>query len=486
MLIRPQFKFLSEKMRYKAIEKALIKWLKPLENKMPSMWLVGGSVRDYLLSKTYGDIDLICHDAEKTARALAKFHNGAFVPFLKKADQPCYRVIDRKNPGNFIDITPVFKNSLNSDLKRRDFTVNGIAISMDKNGSFKEIIDPLNGIRDLRKKIIRMTSPDAFCSDPLRILRAFRFAATLKFSIEPETLKSMEKYAGLLTKTASERILYELFIILRSENASEIIRLMDEVKITEVIFPEILPMKNCMQSSFHHLDVWRHSLLVMENCEKIINNIRDYFPANAGKKLKEFLESGNTIPLMKLGAMLHDVGKPETKEYNREKKRVTFYGHHKISAQIVKNIAKRLRMSLKDAAFLEALVSEHMHVLNLSETNVKNATRMRWFRKFEDNIGAMIIHGMADVMSTLGPDSKPEFRQRFILWSVNSIIEYFDSVKPRLNRPRLITGDDLIALGVPKGPGIGKILKKIEEAADAGEIGTRKEALALASSLIKA
>ncbi len=471
-------------MTTESIEKALSKWLKPLGNKIPSMWLVGGSVRDYLLSKPSGDIDLISHDAEKTARALAKFHNAAFVPFLKRADQPCYRVIDRENPGNFIDITPVFKGSLNSDLKNRDFTVNAIAMAIDKNGNPGKIIDPLNGSLDLRKKTIKMAGPDAFSDDPLRMLRAFRFAATLGFSIENETLKSIKKHAWLLAKTAPERILYELLIILRSENACKIVRKMDDVKITEIIFPEILPMKNCAQSSFHHLDVWRHSLLVMENCEKIINNIQNYFPENTGKKVREFLDSGNTVPIIKLGAMLHDVGKPETKEYNKEKQRIIFYGHHKVSVKTVKMIAKRLRMPLKCAQFLETIVGEHMHVLSLSDPDVKITTKMRWFRKFEDDIVAIIIHGMADIMSILGPDSSPEYRENFLKWAVNTITDYFESVKPHLNKPRLITGNDLIALGVPRGPEIGKILGKIQEKEDEGEVYDRKSALSLASSLI--
>ena len=125
-------------------------------------------------------------------------------------------------------------------------------------------IDPLDGAGDIKRKIVRVAGEEAISSDPVRILRAFRFCAQLGFSLDPATVESIRRSAPLLHRTASERIMAELLLILSAGGSADFCRTMDEFGVLEVIFPEIGPMKGCEQNGFHHLDVWEHSLLVME------------------------------------------------------------------------------------------------------------------------------------------------------------------------------------------------------------------------------
>ncbi|MCP4687669.1 MAG: GNAT family N-acetyltransferase [Desulfobacterales bacterium] len=470
----------SELMKH--ISKILGLWLKPLKTPPPPLHLVGGTVRDFLLSKTPKDIDLVCPDAESTARKLAAANNAAFVPFLKKADQPCYRIVDRDRPDNFLDIAPLYGGDLDTDLRRRDFTINAMAVSVDRNGVPGDIIDLMDGAGDLKNKIIRITGPRVLADDPLRILRAFRFAAKLDFSIEETTLASIEANAKRLEITAFERIMSELLQIFHTPRAARTARWMDRLCVLEIIFPEILPMKGCVQNQWHHLDVWSHSLAVLENCERIIHRLPEYFGPSADQ-VRANLNRGSRIPLLKLGAMLHDVGKPSKRGVNKNTGRIIFYDHEKAGGQIMTDITRRLRVSKSDREFLQALIVEHMHVLHLAQPGVKATTRVRWFRKLREDVIPLIIHGMADILSTLGPESSEEYRDNYIRWSQTAVNEYFQSLKPQLERPSLISGADLIVMGVAPGPRLGRLLKKIRDAQDAGEVKNREEALALVKKL---
>lgn len=193
------------------MEMDLKDWLDALEGETPELYLVGGAVRDRLLGRPAGDMDLMCRDAEGLAQRLAKSRNGVVVPFEKKPGEPCYRVVDRDDPGNHLDIAEMRGENLLADLGHRDFTINAMAMAVTAGGISPDIVDPFQGARDIEGRLIRMTGPDVFVQDPLRMLRAFRFAAELGFDIEPETLKVMKAQAQRVTGSASERILSELF-----------------------------------------------------------------------------------------------------------------------------------------------------------------------------------------------------------------------------------------------------------------------------------
>ena len=461
------------------IEKTLVSWLKPLEHNIPTLYLVGGAVRDHLLGRKPRDIDLVCDGAKDFAQRLAETRSATVVPFEKKAGEPCYRVVDSHHVDDFLDIAQMRGKNIDTDLSCRDFTVNAIAIKLNPCGLLGETIDPIDGVSDLKQRIIKITGHQVFDHDPLRILRAIRFSAELAFEIAGDLQTKMETAADTLNKVAQERILAELLKIFTTPQSATFVRLMDNLKILEVVFPEILPMKGCIQNSFHHLDVWQHSIAVYENCETVINCLKKFFDPKSNQ-VQNNLAAGNRLPLLKLAALLHDVGKPATRNINIDTGRITFYGHDKKGEAIAGKIAKRLRMSNKDQIFIKTLIAEHLHVLNLSRNEVQPKTRMRWFRKLKDDSIPLIILGMADIKGTLGPSSKETERNMHLKWSKKTVADYYTTIKKQLERKNLIGGKDLIALGLSPGPEIGRIIKEVREAQDEGTIKNRQEALLLA------
>ncbi len=444
-------------------------------------YLVGGTVRDLLMNAAPKDLDLVCKNAKNLAVCIAKQKNAALVMMEKKADEPCYRVVDRGNPDECLDMAEMRGGTIEEDLGRRDFTINAMAIKLLDDGTAGELLDPFHGCEDIQQKTIRVVSKEAFVSDPLRILRAFRFAAALGFDIEEQTLKAMKNNAAFLKQVSVERIMAELKHILLTLNSSAWFRQMDEMGILEVIFPDILPMKSCEQNWYHHKDVWEHSLLVMEQVEEILYDFSRFGDARA--RIADLLDDEQTV-LLKLAGLLHDIGKPLTGGIKPGTNRIIFYGHDKAGAEIMKEMAGRLKLSSGSKDFLVRIIAEHLRPLALSSPKATNAARMRWFRKMRDDAAPALILSMADVMSSLGPESGEEYREHFMAWAVESMQDYFSSLKPKLEAPLLINGNDLISMGMQPGIALGRILYRLRFAQDLGKVTSREEALELAADMI--
>jgi UTP:GlnB (protein PII) uridylyltransferase len=242
-------------------------------------------------------------------------------------------------------------------------------------------------------------------------------------------------------------------------------------------------MKGCTQNSYHHLDVWQHSLATLENCEYIINRLRDFF-AKESEAVLNNLNSKNRIPLIKLSAILHDIGKPTTRKVDPATERITFYQHDREGEKLGSAVTHRLRMSKRDRDFIRALIGEHLHVRNLSHPQVKTTTIMSWFRKFKDDSVTILILGMADSKATLGELSSDTERETYLQWSKEMVGKYYRELKEKLKRRDFINGNDLLALGISPGPQMGQILRKIRAAQDGDLIKNRKDALIMARNLI--
>ena len=459
------------------------------------VYLVGGTVRDLLLHFMPKDMDLVCRDAKKLALSIAHKKNASLVMMEKKTDEystrfippcggeykPCYRVVERDNPAEYLDIAEMRGDTIQEDLSRRDFTINAIAIKLRDEGTADELIDPTHGSGDIQQKIVRMVSKEAFVSDPLRILRAVRLAAVLDFTIEAETLQAMQSHAGLLRQVSVERIMAELQGILMTSKSSVWFRQMDDLGILQVILPEILPMKGCEQNWYHHKDVWEHSLLVVEHIEQILYDLSRY--GDVGGRIANLIDDEKTV-FLKLAGLFHDIGKPSTGGIKPGTDRIIFYGHDKAGAELMKDMAVRLKLSSRSRDFLVNIIAEHLRPLALSSPKAKAAARMRWFRKMRDNAVPAIILSMADVLSSLGPESGVEYREHFRVWAEESIQEYVTSIKPTLESPLLINGDDLISMGMKPGIALGRLLYRLRYAQDLGKITSREDALQLAGDMV--
>jgi len=456
-------------------------WLSDIIDNVSQLYLVGGTVRDLIINRSQNDIDLICFNAKKTAQIIAH-KRGAALVYLDNKINDCFRIVNRKNPLDYIDITEIKNNSITCDLQDRDFTINAMALKINKDYTF-ELVDNCSGVNDIKNKLIKNVSNESFKSDPLRILRAIRFQSQLGYKIELNTEKNLIENLNLLKNVASERILYELKIILSNNNSYFYIKKMDQLKILEIIFPEIIDMKQCSQNWFHDKNVWNHCLETYKFLEEILNNINDYFPI-VKTQINEYLNKENKIQILKLAALFHDIGKPKTFNMIEDTGRITFHNHPIAGKMIIEDLAIRLRLSNSDYDYLSILVSEHLHTLELSQKKVRKSTLMKWIRNYKDRIISLLILGIADKKATSGPMSCNDEKEKFIKWATNILTEYFNTIKEKINQKDLITGNDLIKMNLKPGPEFGIILNKIREARDDKIISSREEALLMVENLV--
>jgi len=465
-----------------ALFETLRRWLAPLGTELPPLYLVGGAVRDLLLRRAPKDIDLMCSDPEAFAQRLGASHNAAVVPFTGKADAPCFRVLGRGNPNDFLDIVGIQGGSVEADLARRDFTCNAMAMRVAADGSPGGLIDLFGGRRDLDRRWVRATGPEVFVSDPLRIIRAVRFSAQLGFAIDPDAVDLMKSAAAGLAATAGERVARELFLVLEQPAGTPHIRVLDEVGALEALFPEIGPMRGCVQNEHHHLDVWGHAVATLGICEGILDAAEERLGPSA-VQVKQDLGRHNRLALLKLAALFHDSGKPAARSIEPAGGRVVFHGHEKAGAAVAEGVADRLKLSARDRAYFENLVGNHMHAIDLSQPQVKLKTLLRWFRRLGGDMVPLIVLSMADTQATLGPASSSAERERHTRWARETIALYHSTLRERLASKPLIDGRDLLAMGVPPGPVLGRVLQAVREAQDEKSITTREEALGLAKGV---
>lgn len=469
-----------------SIQSALKRWLGPLGADLPALYLVGGAVRDHWLDRRPKDIDLMCANPLPLAERLGAVHGAAVVPFVNKADAPCYRVVSRAEIDDFLDFVPMHGDSVIVDLSKRDFTINAVAIRVGAGGTLKERIDPLGGVDDLRAGIVRMAGPKAFAADPLRILRAVRFAAELDFTIDPETLHAMAARAGLIVTVAAERIVKELFAILETPRCASHIRTLDALGILVPFLPEIEPLKGCRQNGHHHLDVWQHSLAVLENLEQILAERVDHFGVEAGAAIMSNLSPPHRLAVLKLAGLLHDIGKPGTRKVDPDNGKIAFLGHDAAGAETAAAIAERLKLSRQDRELLTLLVANHMHALFWSEPAVKSQTILKWCRRLGGDIGPLILLSMADTLAACGPAADRNARQQHLAWAGETMRAYFAEIQPKLEARPLVNGNDLIALGMAPGPEMGRLLETLRQAQDAGTIVSRESALRMVKNITDA
>jgi poly(A) polymerase len=460
----------------------LAKWLRPLGAALPKVYLVGGAVRDHLLGRAIGDIDLMCPQPEALARRLQAAHGLTLVPFLNKPGAPCIRAVNRSDPADFLDLVPIHGGSVERDLGRRDFTINAMALRLLPGGAAGGLVDPLDGRGDLRRRVIRAAGPGALREDPLRVLRAVRFAAELGFAIEPQTLRLMREAAGRLATVAAERVVRELFIILERPASAGFIRILDAVGALEAVLPEIVPMKGCGQNAYHHRDVWGHTLEGLEHLEDILGALEENFAGAAGP-VGDCLSAPLRKAVLKLAVLLHDCGKPAARGRKPGGGDFTFHRHDTLGASLAAAAGERLRLSADARETLALLVRHHMHLYALASPEAGPKALVRWFRRHGERMIPLILLYMADTRATRGPALAEAERERLLAWGREAVAAYYGEIRERLSRKPLVTGRDLAALGMAPGPAMGRVLRAVREAQDAGTVHTAEQALILARML---
>lgn len=454
-----------------------------------ALYLVGGILRDMILVrvKENPDIDFcLKKGAINFGRNLAKKLKSGFV-VLDKEHGACRLIKKIKDKTYTLDFTDFRGPNLAEDLLHRDFTINALAINLEKifsDSDFnKALIDPCEGKKDLKRKVIKLVNKNSYLEDPLRILRAFSFSCALGFKVDKKTLSLAKSQRKHLSGVSYERIRDELFKIFDGERSFEYLVTLDELKILKVIFPELEQMRGVNQGPYHHLDVWKHTLETLKQLGLLLQEFKNHQDIQA--YLNEVISSDRRRrALIKLGALLHDIGKPSS--MRRLKGKLIFHGHERLGLEITERISKYLKLSNDEIDSLKKMVLWHLRPGYLADNpEVTARAKFRYFRDTNEEAVSTLLISLADQRSTRGRLTTKDSRERHERVCKTLIKEYFKKKKEK-KLPRLINGDDLIKkFKLQPSPLIGKVLSEVEELQAIGKVKTRQQALSVASKLIK-
>ncbi len=431
-------------------------------------YLVGGAVRDFLMNKTTPDRDIAIKNAEDFAHKIAEKFDGTFIE-LDNINK-IYRVV-LKDKENFLDISEIQGNSIEEDLKRRDFTINAIAYDL-KNLNF---IDITNGIQDIKNKQLRFIKEENFIDDPLRILRAFRFYATTGFEMDNDLKNALNRYSHLALNPAKERIHYELMKLFGGNYTSKALMELDKIGLLEKIFPCVLEMKKVPKNTHHHLDLFNHLIESVRQVEL------EYL--NSNDKIKKHIDKVDfggfpRINHLKLATFLHDIGKFSTWTVE-ETGRHRFIGHDNQGAKLVKPLLKELKFSKKQIEYISKMIKYHIYPSSvIASPDLNEKIMMRYIRKMDNDVIDNIILAKADRLSAKGPAITEEIINSN-LNGLNKLLNfYFEKIETLEPLPKLLDGNEIVdILNIKPSPVLGKIIKALNEAQLNDIVVTKQDAI---------
>ena len=438
-------------------------------------YAVGGVVRDHLLQRPCTDIDVVCvgrqeggevHIGIQLAHAASEALGGSHVSVFKNFGTASFRytadgreyelefVGARRESYSRDSRKPIVENgTLEDDQRRRDFTVNALAVCLN-NDRLGELIDPFGGIRDLDAGILRTPlDPDiTFSDDPLRMMRAVRFAAQLGFRIADDTFEAIGRNAKRIEIVSAERITTELNKIMLSPTPSVGLKLMQKCGLMQLILPEISALHGVETvDGKGHKDIFFHTMQVLDNVAGMSDNL-----------------------WLRWAALLHDVGKPGVKRYDA-RQGWTFHGHEARGAHMVKRIFKRLRLPLgEEMRYVEKLVMLHMRPIILAEDIVTDSAVRRLLFEAGDDIDDLMLLCHADI-TTRNLDKQRRHRENFELVK-RKLVELEERDRIRNFQPP-VSGEDIMrTFGIGPCREIGTIKDAIKDAILDGRIPNERDA----------
>jgi len=430
-------------------------------------YVVGGYVRDIFLKRQSKDIDFVCVGSgiELAKAVAAELGPGIQVNYFKNfgTAQIRFRDLDlefvgaRKESYRDDSRKPIVEDgTLQDDQQRRDFTINAFAVSLNEK-TFGELIDPFNGLDDLKNKIIRTPLDPAitFSDDPLRMMRAVRFASQLNFDIDADTFDSLIKQSDRLKIVSQERIIDELNKIVLSPVPSYGFKLLFHSGLLKQFFPELVALHGVEYvDNKAHKDNFFHTLQVLDNVSKVSNDL-----------------------WLRWAAILHDIAKPVTKRFDKNHG-WTFHGHEERGARMTPNLFRRLKLPMDERMiFVQKLVRLHLRPIPLSKEVTDSAVRRLLFEAGDD-IEALMILCRADVTSKNNDKVARILKNFDLVEQKMREVEEKDHVR---NFQPPVSGDEIIRMfNLPPSRIIGDLKERIKEAILEGEISNnRDEALEL-------
>ena len=438
---------------------------------------MGGSIRDLLCARTPEDYDLaVTQDPVRFARALAARTAGHVVE-LGKHGHTMLRVVTR---DNFFDIMPVNGQNIEGDLYQRDFTINAMALEV----SSGRLLDPAGGRRDLAAKKVRMVAGDIFRQDPVRLIRAYRMAACLGFTIDKNTEAAISCDADLIRNAAGERIREELFKILKSAQSHVQLTRMAHSGLLFSLFPELLQLKKCGLNGKQPVSFFEQTLDACNHLEKLLDS-RDLNLPESGNLLFEDIDADRAA-LIKWAVLLHNIGRPAARTVTVAGTH-HFYGHAARSAAMARDICRNLRFSRRQSETIEFIIRHHLRPFFLFKARQKKVgvdrAFIRFFMKSGNCTPDILLHALAGFIGrqAAGDPVIASFSE-FVSAGID---KFYAVLRPRALQPPPINGTDLIeAFGLIPSAAFKRILKYIAEEHLAGQNLTREQALELVAKLL--
>jgi putative nucleotidyltransferase with HDIG domain len=468
------------------------------------IYLVGGAVRDLLLSRSSPDLDFALPvNGISLARTVANALDADFLPLDEERDTGRVIFTDESGSRVFLDFAVYRGANLIEDLRSRDFTINAIAYNLRD----ETIIDPTEGGKDLRAKTIRACSPTSLSDDPVRILRAIRQAAAFDFHIEKNTRELMKQSADQLGRISPERLRDEVFKMLKGPKPDACMRALEMLDVLPYLMPELVAMKGVTQSEPHMYDVWAHTLAVLDYLDQIISALRvgydaektnDMFTGLLGLQLgryreqiaKHFTEPLNIDRSMRsllfFAALYHDISKPETKTVE-ESGRIRFFDHDVKGAEVAAERLRSFHVSNDEVEHAQLIIINHMRIhffADRLEKEKQTPSRKAIYRFFRDSGKAgidLVLLGLADLRATRAHSLTIEIWNVYLDIARILLENYFEKPEEIVSPPRLLDGSLLMKeLSIKPGPIVGQLLESIRENQAAGKIENLEQALAFA------
>jgi len=465
--------------------------------KARQVYLVGGAIRDALLGRPSHDLDFaLPRNALKTARKVANALQGAY--YCLDDQHPAGRVVLTTPEGerHILDFADFRGPDLESDLRGRDFTVNAIAAQLHDP---QTLLDPLGGTADLRAGHLRACAPSAFLDDPVRVLRALRFAADYQLHILPETRTAMKQTVDQLPQVSPERLRDELFQILGASRPATSLRALEMLGALPHLLPELATLKGLSLPSSDSPDAWEHALQTLAKLEAILAALaREYDPETAedlasglivlrlGRYRQQISEHLATMltperplrPLLFLAALYLNAGKAgdDSPDYPIS------------GAELAAERAKALRLSKAESERLKAIVSQQQQPTQLRDLGrpLTGKEVYRYFRASGEAGVDVALLSLADLWATHGA-ALPQDLLAEHLDVLRTLLEaWWEQPQAQVSPPPLLDGNDLIeAFHLEPGPQIGMLIEAVREAQANGEVETREQAKELVQHLLK-
>ncbi|MBM3137166.1 MAG: HD domain-containing protein [Chloroflexi bacterium] len=462
------------------------------------VYLVGGYIRDLLANRPSRDFDFVLKkNSIQAGRSIADHFKGDFYILDQKRQIARAIILNGLKEKTVVDCSLLDENGINADLRRRDFSINALALDINHPD---QIIDYLGGIEDLEEKRLRFCSEISLELDPVRALRSVRFIQSFELQVSSETRDLIKLNSKRLVEISSERIRDEVFNIFALERIQDSISLLDDFGILEMIFPEISPLKTINPGSPHVHSVYEHTIRVVEIFGILVRSmIFENYQINEAilKKAEEVifafkpdlrtyfsraLTPGRSIfTLSHFAALYHDCAKGVLQAIERDGK-ISFPGHAETGAEIAGERGKELALSGVEIDFVQRMIRHHMKKeFQQDAENINlNLWLYRFFKKVKSAGVAVSLFHLADVLATYEGNLTDERWQSALEFTSQILDGWFNQYDIVVEPKKLISGDEIIErYKLSPGGVIGELVEFVRENQAAGNISSREDALTL-------